>query len=127
MSYYLTTTCNGTEGPIINSPELIIAPGVYFIEFTGETQSGCFTVGEETMDDPTEGLDTLIPYADCFECFAPPRSASTEYIECVICTDNSGTTITQVVPPHPVWTDGYGATVTQMNMITLGGMFGLNN
>jgi hypothetical protein len=57
-----------------------------------------------------------------------PRSAGTEYNVCVICCDcgASGSTVTQVVPPHPVWTDGYGTPVTQINMVTLGGMFGLN-
>jgi hypothetical protein len=59
----------------------------------------------------------------------PPRSAGTEYFECVICCDcgSTGSTVTQVSPPHPVWTDGYGTPVTQLNMVALGGMFGLNN
>jgi hypothetical protein len=59
----------------------------------------------------------------------PPRSAGTEYFECVICCDcgSTGSTVTQVSPPHPVWTDGYGTPVTQMGSVTLGGMFGLNN
>jgi YVTN family beta-propeller protein len=59
----------------------------------------------------------------------PPRSAGTEYFECVICCDcgATGGTVTQVSPPHPVWSDGYGTPVTQMGSVTLGGMFGLNN
>lgn len=56
-----------------------------------------------------------------------PRSANTEYIECNICTDSGSEVVTQIVPPHPVWTDGYGTEVKQLNSVTLGGMFGLNN
>ena len=54
--------------------------------------------------------------------------AGTEYTECVICCDcgSTGSTVTQVSPPHPIWTDGYGTQVTQLNMVSLGGMFGLN-
>jgi hypothetical protein len=81
-------------------------------------------------------LTPIESYYDCPTCKIfnpvpkePPRSAGTEYIECVICCDcgASGSTVTQVSPPHPVWTDGYGTSVTQLNMVTLGGMFGLNN
>lgn len=59
----------------------------------------------------------------------PPRSAGTEYFECVICCDcgSTGSTVTQVSPPHPVWTDGYGTQVTQLNMVVLGGINGLNS
>jgi hypothetical protein len=54
-------------------------------------------------------------------------SANTETIICQeICT-TSGNTTTQVVPPHPVWVDGYGNQITQLNMVTLGGMKGLNS
>jgi hypothetical protein len=68
-------------------------------------------------------------YLNCFFCEPanPPRSANTEVTFCEeICGDPTNTVI-QVNPPHPVWTDGYGTQVTQLNMVTLGGMFGLNN
>jgi hypothetical protein len=56
-----------------------------------------------------------------------PRSANTETFLCQeICT-SGGTTTISVTPPHPVWTDGYGTAVTQLNMIVLGGPNGLNN
>jgi hypothetical protein len=57
------------------------------------------------------------------------RDAGSEYFECVICCDcgSTGSTVTQVSPPHPVWTDGYGTEVRQLNMVTLGGIHGLNN
>jgi len=59
----------------------------------------------------------------------PPRSAGTEVFVCEVCCEcgATGTTVNQITPPHPVWTDGYGTPVTQLNMITLGGMNGLNN
>ena len=50
-------------------------------------------------------------------------SANTEVIVCI--TDCNFTGSTQVIPPHPIWTDGYGNEVTQLNMITIGGN-GLN-
>ena len=50
-------------------------------------------------------------------------SANTETILCEECNN----TVTPVTPPHPVYGDLTGGTVTQMNMITLGGMFGLNS
>ena len=50
-------------------------------------------------------------------------SANTEYVACVEC----GTSTHTVTVPHPVYGDLTGGTVTQMNMVTLGGMFGLNS
>lgn len=56
-----------------------------------------------------------------------PRSANTEVIICQeICDLSGGTTTTQITPPHPVWTDGYGTPVTQLNMVVIGGN-GLNS
>ena len=53
----------------------------------------------------------------------PPISAGTEYTVCVIC---DGIAV-EINPPHPVWTDGYGREVTQLNMVVIGGSNGLNN
>jgi hypothetical protein len=67
------------------------------------------------------------PYLDC-DCQGIPRSANTETDLCIeICTPEGGKTVVSVNPPHPVWTDGYGTQVTELNMITLGGQNGLNN
>lgn len=52
-------------------------------------------------------------------------SANTETIICGTC--DGAQTVFEVIPPHPVWTDGYGIPVTQLNAVTLGGMFGLNS
>lgn len=57
-----------------------------------------------------------------------PRSANTETLICQeICDTDGGKTVTEVTPPHPEWTDNYGTPVTQLNMVTLGGMKGLNS
>jgi hypothetical protein len=50
-------------------------------------------------------------------------SANTETIVCVY--NCSGETM-EIIPPHPVYSDLTGGTVTQLNMITLGGINGLN-
>jgi hypothetical protein len=71
-------------------------------------------------------------YLSCIFCepFDPntPRSANTETYICNYCCDcgASGETITQIVPPHPIWSDGYGTWVTQMNMVLIGSGNGLN-
>jgi hypothetical protein len=70
-------------------------------------------------------------YYNCSTCLDDntrfPRSANTEYNICQEVCTSGGTTTISVTPPHPVWTDGYGTEVTQLNMITLGGINGLNN
>ena len=70
------------------------------------------------------------PSSGCEDCGEePPRSAGTEYEVCEICCDcgSTGSTINLITPPHPVYTDGYGTPVTQLNMVTLGGPNGLNS
>jgi hypothetical protein len=88
---------------------------------------GCFCFEIQGIYGPAAPFNFTItgPFNDC----TCSRSSGNEYTECVICCDcgSTGSTVTQVSPPHPVWTDGYGTPVTQMNMVTLGGMFGLNN
>lgn len=66
------------------------------------------------------------PFTNCYECdpVRIPRSANTENFICIPDCEFTGSTA--VSPPHPVWTDGYGTAVTQLNMITLGGPNGLN-
>jgi hypothetical protein len=54
-------------------------------------------------------------------------SANTEVTVCEqICT-SGGTTVKVVYPPHPTYSDLTGGTVVQLNMISLGGMNGLNS
>ena len=67
-------------------------------------------------------------YYNCIECVTDntrqPRNAGIEVTVCVELCDQS---VVSVTPPHPVWTDGFGTEVTQLDMITLGGPNGLNN
>lgn len=68
--------------------------------------------------------------AFCRAAFQPDtaRSANTEVTVCEqICDLSGGTIAVQVIPPHPIYTDGYNTPVTQLNMISLGGMNGLNS
>lgn len=51
-------------------------------------------------------------------------SANTETFICVPDCEFTGSTA--VAPPHPVWTNGSGDSVIQMNMVVLGGPNGLN-
>lgn len=82
---------------------------------------------KEVRSEPGVILSLTGPFTEC-GCIDSPRSANTESNLCIeICDEVSGTTVVSVSPPHPVWTDGYGTSVTQLNAITLGGENGLNN
>lgn len=50
-------------------------------------------------------------------------SANTENTVCVV--DCSGNTMS-ITPPHPVYNGTSGNTITQLNMIEIGGQNGLN-
>ena len=92
---------------------------------TGETI--CGTVMSLTLPSLTT-YSAMTLYDNCHECIIDiPRSANTEENICIEICDPSGNTVTSVPSPHPVWTDGYGTPVTQLNAITLGGQNGLNN
>lgn len=52
-------------------------------------------------------------------------SANTETIICETC--DGGATVFTVIPPHPVWTDAKGNSITQLNAVVLGGENGLNS
>ena len=100
-----------------------------------DAQGNCYVVVNSCpIDNVYEEFTPTNFYFDCTLCRVDnpnfqARSAGTEYFECVICCDcgATGGTVTQVAPPHPVWTDGYGTPVTQLNMVSLSGIHGLNN
>lgn len=75
-----------------------------------------------------QGFTAVEFYFNCTFCESliinPPRSANTENFVCIPECGFTGST--SVAPPHPVWTDGYGTSVTQLNMVVLGGPNGLN-
>jgi len=206
MANYLIQTCDELISIVVNPGENEITTGnTYYINFTGETNPGCFTVVSESEEPIAEGISSVTGYTDCLEClqdnnwsfivvscndpelFGPvnanqfnewplgqyyqlcappefefpgclcfnvtsisnsnidpffditgpflncdcqlPRNSGTESLICEICCDcgATGSTVNQITPPHPIWTDGYGTQVTQLNMITLGGPNGLNN
>jgi hypothetical protein len=99
----------------------------YEIQFASETPF-CATfegLSESGVTDYTYVSGPFLLCEDCGE--EPPRSANTESTICLEVCGPDGNTVIVVNPPHPEWTDGYGTQVTQLNMITLGGINGLNN
>ena len=119
-----------------SSNQFTVGFGVSFTPITGETYSFsdgltgetiCGTVLSPTLPLPTT-YSAMTLYDNCHECIIDiPRSANTEENICIEICGPSGNTVTSVPSPHPVWTDGYGTQVTQLNAITLGGQNGLNN
>jgi len=91
---------------------------------TGQTICGTILSG-------TTGATTysaITQYDNCNECIIDiPRSANTAYDICEVCSDGTVITVYNLTPPHPIYTDGYGTPVTQLNMVTLGGPNGLNS
>ena len=96
----------------------------YEIQFDSETPF-CATFEGLSSTGETNYSYISGPFLLCEECGEDlPRSANTENFICVPDCEFTGSTA--VTPPHPVWTDGYGTEVTQLNMIVLGGPNGLN-
>jgi hypothetical protein len=65
-----------------------------------------------------------MPFYPTIEDALAPLSAGTESIICQAICDQS---VISINPPHPVWTNGYGKEVVQLNMVVLGGPNGLNS
>lgn len=98
----------------------------YEIQFGTET-SFCATFVGLSPTGETNYSYVSGPFSVCEYCGEepePPRSANTETFICIPDCEFTGSTA--VSPPHPVWTDGYGTPVTQLNMVVLGGPNGLN-
>jgi|694.fasta_scaffold44536_6 hypothetical protein len=127
--------CGGGGQQFVNIPintwnqmEYLDSQSIFVLEQYGQ----CYGLLNACPLEPN--YTTIYPietYYNCITCLDDntrfPRSANTETFLCQeICT-SGGTTTISVTPPHPVWTDGYGTEVTQLNMITLGGINGLNN
>lgn len=80
------------------------------------------------IDNSYQLLEIKNFYLDCYLCNLSnsrknPRNSGSEVTVCISLCDQS---VVSINPPHPVWTDGYDAPVTQLNMITIGGN-GLNS
>ena len=126
----------GTEQEInIEATNFCSQIGLPITGLTYEIQLGSYVPFCATFQGLSESGETNYhyssgPFSLCENCGEePPRSANTLDTICVeICTTgDTGTSVVSVNPPHPVYTDGYGTPVTQLNMVTLGGPNGLNN
>jgi len=130
MANFILEQCSSTTTFIVGFGESFnpIVGEIYSFSngLTGETI--CGNVISITPSSTTYSAMTL--YDNCNECIIDiPRSANTEYTICEICCDcgSTGSTINLLTPPHPVYTDGYGTPVTQLNMVVIGGPNGLNS
>ena len=127
--------CNDLEVFNIEATNFCREYGTPTTGITYEIQFGSETPFCATFEGLSESGETNYhyssgPFSLCENCGEePPRSANTLDTICVeICTTgDTGTSVVSVNPPHPVYTDGYGTPVTQLNMVTLGGPNGLNN
>jgi len=126
---------NPSDQPSIDVIEFPIVPQlnqVYSI-LTSSGTLNCFTfLSYESVGSATEGLVSIEgPYVDCPQCtvLSLPQSANTEVFVCeYICvTGGTGSSVVVVTPPHPQYSNTQGNSVTQLNMITLGGFNGLNS
>jgi len=118
-----------------SSNQFTVGFGVSFTPITGQTysfrngltgQTICGTILSGTASATT--YSAITQYDNCNECIIDiPRSANTAYNICEVCSDETVITVYNLTPPHPIYTDGYGTPVTQLNMVTLGGPNGLNN
>ena len=133
-------SCSNNEHSFVNvnlsDYETIIGASVSdFPQQCIRIDNSCFYVVNDCILTPSNSYNTPTISQFSFSCsFCTdgnlPRSANTETILCeqvCISGGSGGYTVVQIVPPHPVWTDGYGTPVTQLNAVTLGGMFGLNS
>jgi hypothetical protein len=118
-----------------SSNQFTVGFGVSFTPITGQTYSFSNGLTGETICGTiltgTTGATTysaITQYDNCNECIIDiPRSANTAYDICEVCSDETVITVYNLTPPHPVYTDGYGTPVTQLNMVVIGGPNGLNS
>lgn len=121
---------DGTEYSILASllSEVLVYNTIYLFD-SSEIKDICLKfVGTTTEPSQNELTDPIISatYSTCLDCL-PPLSSGTETDICQICVSGGTETATFVNVPHPTWTDAYGRSVIQLNMIELGGQNGLNN
>ena len=129
----------GTEQEInIEATNFCREHGLPITGMTYELQLASYVPFCATFQGLSESGETNYHYVSgpslrCEDCGTepePPRSANTETVICYTCFSdvNNGNAFyyTNSVP-HPVYTDGYGTPVTQLDMVTLGGVNGLNN
>lgn len=83
-------------------------------------------LGAVTTANPTVTISTI--YADCNSCLSPISANTEQVITYFLNSDinNGDDTVRTFTPPHPVWLNGQNHSVSQLNMVTLGGN-GLNS
>ena len=115
-----------------------IVETAYFVRATGryENYVGCFKV--RTFGQYSQGVYNITEFhtleflstasfPDCDTCLTGFTSGQ-EYTMCEICCDcTTGETVTEIVVPHPSYTNISSQTIIQFDAITLGGFNGLNN
>ena len=125
--------CGTSEEINIEATNFCTEYGVPTTGITYEIQFGSETPFCATFEGLSESGETNYhyssgPFSLCENCGEePPRSANTAYDICEVCFDGTVVTVYNLTPPHPVYTDGYGTPVTQLNMVVLGGPNGLNS
>jgi hypothetical protein len=127
--------CNTLEEINIEATNFCSEYGVPTTGLTYEIQFDsyvpfCATFTELSPTGQTNYFYVGGPFNDCKTCQTetPTISAGTyDYTVCVICDDGSTETAVTVEVPHPSYTNGYGQTVIQTQMVTLGGFNGLNS
>ena len=128
--YYVYKNCSNSAeyqtADLLNGTLTLNKVYYFTISKSGETPiTSCFEILSGETLGTYQRLQDGIEFNSCEEC--TPVSAGTEYFVCQICGDASGSTATQITVPHPVWTRPNGASVTLLDAVQLGGMFGLNS
>jgi hypothetical protein len=127
MSTFQILICGDDQYVIGESGEETLIAGQTWA-FSGA--SGAIICG--TVIQPSPGVPNYVAttqYSGCGECLNSTLefiTAGTPYEACVICCPcGTGSTVTSVSTPHPVWTGLNGQVVVQANAVELGGMNGL--
>jgi hypothetical protein len=69
MANYILTSCDELTQIVVNAGETTILLGnVYYMNFTGETNPGCFTVTDETINPEEDVVFSAVEYSNCLEC-----------------------------------------------------------
>lgn len=75
-----------------------------------------------------EQLRPILFFNSVPEALAPLSAGTYNYKVCTTCISDEGTIIQQSIEtPHPIWTNGFGKAVVQLESVELGGMYGLNS
>lgn len=69
MANYILTSCDELTQIVVNAGETTILLGnIYYMDFTGETNPGCFTVTDETINPEEDVVFSAVEYSNCLEC-----------------------------------------------------------